>query len=387
MENQINVDDQNTQQIGQKVASQELIPEKPKTNYLVIGGIIFICFVLFGFGGYYLGKQSLKSATKLNQNQTTPLPSANEGDRTESLKTYKNTQYGVVFNYPQNYTITPNSDCSELIGNQSECLMALGINASNSDYPSTAYFWLLKGINSVRISGQVSSISFDPQKDAWVLNEGVSPTQTLPAWDLTKSDQEIVQTSNGGSHGSSNYYLIPNYKNDEVAIFAIPQSFRLRCDNFTSDKSKESNCNNFYKSIIDKYNEGKTTVDTWLPDNYFSSIYSEAKTMIKSFENITDVNNGNVEKAIDILKAISEVQIIENSVIKAGRKPFYTPEGENGDIVRISLRESFPDDPHTSRIDTFSVNIKSKIITVEDVVSGRDVSLEEWKKTVKERFQ
>ena len=102
---------------------------------------------------------------------------------------------------------------------------------------------------------------------------------------------------------------------------------------------------------------------------------------------VISVSNSNVTKAINILKAIPDIQTIEKSVITAGRKPFYTQEGENGDIVNISLRESFPDDPHTSRIDTFNVDIKSKIVTVEDTVSGNVISLEEWKKTVEERFQ
>ena len=91
-------------------------------------------------------------------------------------------------------------------------------------------------------------------------------------------------------------------------------------------------------------------------------------------------------EAINILETIPEIKTIQQSVVKAGRKPFFTPEGENGDIVTVSLRESFSDDPHTSRIDTFNVNIISKEITVSDVVTSKDMSLEEWKKTVKERF-
>lgn len=285
MENQINIEDQNA------TSQQQPTPEKQETNYLLIGGIILICFALFGFGGYYLSKQSSKSNIELNQKQAAPLYPINGVDGDANWNAYKNTQYSFVFNYPKNYVILTKPDCNELIGNQSACLTALSINASNSDYPPTAHFWLLKGINSVRISGQVSSINFDSQKNAWVLNEGISPAQTLSAWDHTKSGQEIIKTSNGGSHGSSNYFLIPNYKYDEIAIFSIPQSFRLRCDNFTSGDYKEIDCNNFYKSIIDKYNEGKTAVDTWLPDNYFNSIYSEAENMVKSYENTISVSN------------------------------------------------------------------------------------------------
>jgi len=63
MENQTNVSDQNTQQIGQNPVSQPVqIPEKPRINYLIISLVVLICFVVFGVGGYYLGKQ--------NQNKT-----------------------------------------------------------------------------------------------------------------------------------------------------------------------------------------------------------------------------------------------------------------------------------------------------------------------------
>ena len=73
MENQMNVGNQNTQQIGQNPVSQPVLnPEKPKTNYLMIGGIILACFVLFGFGGYYLGKQSGKTQDLTTDNYSLP---------------------------------------------------------------------------------------------------------------------------------------------------------------------------------------------------------------------------------------------------------------------------------------------------------------------------
>jgi hypothetical protein len=99
-----------------------------------------------------------------------------------------------------------------------------------------------------------------------------------------------------------------------------------------------------------------------------------------------DWQTSTMTKAIQMLQAISEVQNIERTVSHAGRKLFYTPEGVNGDVVRVSLRESFPDDPHTSRIDTFNINIKTKIITVEDVVTEQDISLEEWKKKINQSW-
>jgi len=267
--------------------NQSLMPTKKlKTNYLLIFGIVLTCFVIFGFGGYYLGKQSSKTSDKSKQAQPMPSPTTTGGNAVSKLKTYKNTQYEIEFDYPPNYTVSPGSDCSWLINNQAGCLLSLTLNPTNNDYAPKASFWLLKGINSVNIPGQVSSINFDPQKRAWVVNNPVSTPEVLSIWDRTKSGQEIIKSSNGGSHSSFRYYIIPKYESDEVAIFSIPESFRLRCDNFVNDKPKEAECNNFYKFVIDQYNNGQTTIDTWLPENYLNSIYSEAENIVKSYRQV-----------------------------------------------------------------------------------------------------
>ena len=102
---------------------------------------------------------------------------------------------------------------------------------------------------------------------------------------------------------------------------------------------------------------------------------------------VSNLTNSNLTEAIRLLEAIPEIQIIKEAVTKAGRKPFFTLEAENGDVVVISLRESFTEDLHTSRIDTFNVNLKSKEVTVEDVAANKEITLDEWKKTVKPRFE
>ena len=73
MENQINVGDQNAQQIGQNpVNHQVLTPEKPKINFLMIGSIVLACFVVFGFGGYFLGKQQWVTKNSVQTTIITP---------------------------------------------------------------------------------------------------------------------------------------------------------------------------------------------------------------------------------------------------------------------------------------------------------------------------
>lgn len=296
MENQINVGDQNTQQVGQNSDNQSVMStEKPRANYLLIVGIVLACFVLFGFGGYYLGKKSLKTSDEPKQTQPIPSPNITGGNEAPNLKTYKNSQNGIEFDYPQNYAISANptnstnpnyANCMGLTNNQAGCLLSLALNPTNSEYTPKANFWLLKGINSVNIPGQVSSINFDSQKRAWIVNNSVPKPEVLLVWNHTKTGQEIIKSSNGGSHGSSHYYIIPKNESDEVAIFSIPESYRLRCDNFVNDKPKEIDCNNFYKSVIDQYNNGEVTDDTWLPENYLKSIYAEAENIVKSYREV-----------------------------------------------------------------------------------------------------
>lgn len=95
----------------------------------------------------------------------------------------------------------------------------------------------------------------------------------------------------------------------------------------------------------------------------------------------------NFGAAVNYLEKLPEIRQIENAVKKAGQsKTFYTNEDIVGDVVSISLRESF-EDQHTSRIDSFNVNLKTKEILVEDVVSGGTITFDEWKKNLNERFQ
>jgi len=280
------------QQANQSDVSQ-IEQKKLKINYLYLGTTVLVCFVVFGTIGYYLGnsgvvkKTATPTVTSPISTVTNKVPSVatpvNEKNDNSNLKTYNNAQYQLAFDYPQNYIISTNPNCSNLKNNQKGCLLSLNLNPTNIDFPPKAYFWLLQGVTTVNIPGQVSIINFDSQKKAWVLNNSVPPAEVLPVWNYTKSGKEIIKSSNGGSYGSSYYYIIPNYNKDEVAVFSVPESYRLRCDNFLNDKPKETDCNNFYKSVIDQYNKGKETVDAWLPKNYLISIYSEAENIVKSY--------------------------------------------------------------------------------------------------------
>lgn len=107
MENQINGGNQNIQQVGQNPAQPANTPEKPKVNYLLIGGIVLASFVVFGFGGYFLGKQSSSPQSSINtqSNQLTPTTTSEpETPTTEPT----NQQIGGL---PSGWSYKDNGEC------------------------------------------------------------------------------------------------------------------------------------------------------------------------------------------------------------------------------------------------------------------------------------
>ena len=77
MENQINVDDQNPQQIGQNLVSQPVqIPEKSKANYWMISALI-LAILFFGILGLYVFSLCQTNQLGLNITPTQP-PLLNE---------------------------------------------------------------------------------------------------------------------------------------------------------------------------------------------------------------------------------------------------------------------------------------------------------------------
>lgn len=122
MENQSNTAEQNLPQVGQNPVVQPVTIAK--TNYLTIAGVAFACSLIFGVGGYYLGKQSLNSPYVNNEVQTNPTdthylnnstPATNPSstsDPTANWKTYTNSEIGFHFKYPSEWktqTGIPNS--------------------------------------------------------------------------------------------------------------------------------------------------------------------------------------------------------------------------------------------------------------------------------------
>lgn len=88
MENQINVGDQNTQQIGQNPVSHPVqIPKKPKLNYWMISAGVLVLLVVGFTGGYIFRSKSEKQLPYTSQPAVTEQPNGTSNWLTYSLKT------------------------------------------------------------------------------------------------------------------------------------------------------------------------------------------------------------------------------------------------------------------------------------------------------------
>lgn len=90
------------------------------------------------------------------------------------------------------------------------------------------------------------------------------------------------------------------------------------------------------------------------------------------------------EVAVGLLEGMDEVNKIRLAIEAAGNKLFFLNEGESNGEIRVEMGEGLSD--HTSRIATFYVHVPTGVITVDDVAQVKRISLEEWKKQVRESW-
>ena len=88
-----------------------------RINYLMIGGVILACLVVFGFGGYYLGKQSSNrnSVSESNLTQTvspTPFEFADnlQPTPTKSIQVNGASLKDIKYQLPQGWEVKLNND-------------------------------------------------------------------------------------------------------------------------------------------------------------------------------------------------------------------------------------------------------------------------------------
>lgn len=205
----MNVGNQNTQQIGQNPVNQPVMTqEKPKVNYLLVGGIVLACFVVFGFGGYYLGKQSINvqpstTTTKNNNPQViiptnTPIPTQNP---ISAWKTYTDPNKIYEFKYPPNYSL------SHYAGDNSPLLLNNRIDWGITQHAAGGCMGdcpVVTNKSETLINGYKATIY-----NGWVGSIGGETPQSYIKY-------EIQQPGAGGIEGS-NYFVMTLWELDRTS--------------------------------------------------------------------------------------------------------------------------------------------------------------------------
>ncbi len=306
-------------------------------NTIKIFLILLITVVIASVARYFYFQNQKSSTVALNQ----PVTSS-------KWVTYTSKNLGVQFSYPK-------------------------------DYP-TAYPKVPSGIsessNQIRLL-HLMGYAFEIDK--------IDTNQSLDDWSKSQTNYTQSKTT---FNGLPAYYFkdkfVAQVPMDFYAVKTANSIYQVYFETEGTEAIQCSECDSEHLKLYRDYAEKFRSSDKLVLDRILSSF-----KFLDSSNNTTG-NTVNYDKAVKILQAVPEIQIIENAVIKNGRNTsFSSAGGENGDIVTVLLFEGGFPDQHTTRIDTFMVNVKTNEIQVYDATSvpNKNLSLEEWKKTVKDRFQ
>lgn len=109
----------------------------------------------------------------------------------------------------------------------------------------------------------------------------------------------------------------------------------------------------------------------------------EIGDIVATFKFVTTAQS---DKAVALLQENTSIQYIQRVIANGGTKAYLEPQNEKGDVAEVNLIEgNFPDN-HTTRIDTFMVNVKTGEILVYDVANNKNISLKNWGTNIIQRF-
>lgn len=154
MENQKNIGNQNTQQIGQNPVNQPVqVPQKPKFNLRVFS-IISLFLILVVFSTIYLYRQNFNSLknkksvdTSVTENKVT---GTNTSDTKVGWKAYNNPKFYYSFSYPSAYSLSESKNLPEDILQQV-------VIETNSDNPSNRKYFTISVKKAINLEEEVKN--------------------------------------------------------------------------------------------------------------------------------------------------------------------------------------------------------------------------------------
>lgn len=148
-------------------------------------------------------------------------------------------------------------------------------------YFDPAFITYCKDINTATIEGQVGGIRYDKEKDSWFFyyydDERDAPQRSEEM--RVYGNNFITISEVWGSHHSRYVYIVRIDNSNEIIIFEIPQSTRIRCDEYDDNGvvTWDEECINFLNSL-----KISDVGNAWVFNEVYSKDYEDLLKILKS---------------------------------------------------------------------------------------------------------
>ena len=178
------------------------------------------------------------------------------------------------------YAWSPHAEC-EVAREQQHCIAAREFRPQkyNSFLPSGMH-WTLRHSADVRIMGQNEGYLFDQAQDTIVHKSSKGESgenhfeEVVNPYLKTPNADRIFKFDISGSHGSQTYYVIVYADEKNPDVYAVPNTYRLRCD---LETSRNKSCSDFAASI-----SSHLLGQDLILDSYFATQFPDFLTLLSA---------------------------------------------------------------------------------------------------------
>lgn len=179
-----------------------------------------------------------------------------KGDKVESLKTeeqrIKKIKENLVALIPDKYEVVEKN--YEALSSESDsCIFLYEIYPKEysdieKEYLNKAFLIYCKDTNTAILDNQVGEVRYSNEEDRWLFVYGETIT---PQEEKQYGENLVTITELGGSHASSNYYIVRIDGSDELVILSVPSFHRIRCETYDENgvETMKKDCIEFITSM------------------------------------------------------------------------------------------------------------------------------------------
>lgn len=204
----------------------------------------------------------------LTQEKETDSPVQTQQERIEKVKK------DLLMLIPDKYEIIE-SEYEEPSGENDGCVNLYQMypkeySEIEKEYLNKASLIYCEDINTAVLKGQVEDVRYNQTKEKWVRIQGNSEV-TLDVKQYGENLVSIVDL--GGSHASSNYYIVRVEGGVEVVILSVPRFHRIRCEEYDENgvETMKEDCIEFITSMGMRADSSESVPDK-IYDNYYKDL-------------------------------------------------------------------------------------------------------------------